>query len=408
MISYDKFASHYYEANLINLIDPNYHFICPRIFMGEPAADLAFSIAHHYKNLYQRKIYFTMHDEPLTIYWFNKLTEVANLLIHEYKIDIKFLNVISCLHPCDRNRNLYKKYCQYYEWLDIPLLYSNHWEFEAQKDIISDLSLYDNLNTNPRTKTKKFLCYNNIIRVHRACVLGEIIRRNLLDMGYISCMASDISKLVGSLDTTDNDIQIFHDTRHLLLDKKSLFPMNLSFSEFRRENDQVKTNQMMINKKDIELFNDSYFSLVTETAFFNKVNPHAAPAISFSEKTFKPIKAKHPFILVAPPYTLRHIKEVGYKTFDPFINESYDSIEDDEKRLIAVMDEVERLCHLSDNDWIEIQYQLKEVVEHNYDLLLTKKYRILYDQDLQVLAKENNKPKPIIVRKNFLKTQTGL
>jgi hypothetical protein len=60
------------------------------------------------------------------------------------------------------------------------------------------------------------------------------------------------------------------------------------------------------------------------------------------------------------------LRERGYKTFSPFIDESYDEIENNHLRLQAVAEEVKRL---SKSDLVEFTYQIKDIVEHNEKIL---------------------------------------
>jgi hypothetical protein len=66
------------------------------------------------------------------------------------------------------------------------------------------------------------------------------------------------------------------------------------------------------------------------------------------------------------------LKECGYQTFHPYIDESYDNIEDDELRYQAVIQEINRLCAQTDEEWITWQNNIKSIVEHNYQVLLSK------------------------------------
>jgi hypothetical protein len=59
---------------------------------------------------------------------------------------------------------------------------------------------------------------------------------------------------------------------------------------------------------------------------------------------------------------LRSLRDRGYKTFSPFIDESYDEIENDKLRLQAVAEEVNRL---SKSDLVEFTHQVKDIIEHN-------------------------------------------
>lgn len=413
MIPYEDFSLYHHESNLINLIDKNYNFICSKLNLDKPINDLADSIAYYYKSLFQRKIYFTLQDEPFNVSYFNIVNQVAELLIKNHDIKIDQLVLVTGLHPCERNMSLYKTYCKEHNWLPIPLYYTNHLEYEARRDALKKENLMAQIITEPRIKSKKFLCYNRITRVHRLCILGEFFRRNLINDGYISFWSADIESDIESMDTEDNDIATFHRTKQLILDNKHLFPMFLSIVGDPNHNvhqiheGDEKPNYFLTNREDIDFYNDSYFSIVTETNFFNKVNIHGAPAIGFSEKTFKPIQAKHPFILVNAPYSLHHLKDLGYKTFHPIIDESYDLIEDDEARLLAAMDEVERLCLLADEEWLKMQIKLQEIVEFNYKLLMNKINREMYDQFGKLVTTDHASSKNFMIKKNSIWQKNG-
>jgi hypothetical protein len=63
------------------------------------------------------------------------------------------------------------------------------------------------------------------------------------------------------------------------------------------------------------------------------------------------------------------LQDRGFKTFSPWIDESYDTIEDDDARISAIMTEVERLCEFTDEQWIEWQNGIKDIVEHNFKFM---------------------------------------
>jgi len=106
-----------------------------------------------------------------------------------------------------------------------------------------------------------------------------------------------------------------------------------------------------------------YFSVVTETQFSND------RCVDISEKTFKPIIFKHPFVVASTPYHMQYLRKIGYKTFHPYINESYDMETDDSKRLIMILSEIERLCNLSEKELLEFKENLIPIVDYNFNLL---------------------------------------
>ena len=126
---------------------------------------------------------------------------------------------------------------------------------------------------------------------------------------------------------------------------------------------------------DLDYYENSYLSLVTETIFFKERGHHGYESddrLFLTEKTFKPIFAKHPFLIVASEGHLAALRNLGYKTFHPYIDETYDTIEDDHARLATIIQELERLCNQTDEEWLTWQTKVKEIVEFNKQHLLSR------------------------------------
>jgi len=88
-----------------------------------------------------------------------------------------------------------------------------------------------------------------------------------------------------------------------------------------------------------------------------------------TEKMYKPIACHRPFIVFSTPWFLKEFKNLGYKTFHPYIDESYDDIQDDVERLHAIAKEVERLCSLTDAEFINLMENCKKITEHNFKIM---------------------------------------
>jgi hypothetical protein len=123
----------------------------------------------------------------------------------------------------------------------------------------------------------------------------------------------------------------------------------------------------------------SDFHIVIETHYdqsyytsHNVFNRSFAPS-SITEKTYKAIACKRPFIEFSTPYILEDIRALGFKTFSPFIDESYDLEIDNHKRLNMIVTEIERICNLPENDYAVIVNGCKEITEYNFNVLLEKK-----------------------------------
>lgn len=109
---------------------------------------------------------------------------------------------------------------------------------------------------------------------------------------------------------------------------------------------------------DPSIYNESYYSCVVET-----VIPPDNRMSMFSEKQAKPIVAQRPFIIVGTKNHLKAFRGLGFKTFAPVIDESYDDEPDYEKRCSMILDAMDKL---SQQDPREVYKKLYPVLEHNY------------------------------------------
>lgn len=232
-----------------------------------------------------------------------------------------------------------------------------------------------------KLKDKKFLCFNRIPRESRLELISELIKLNLLKDSYCSFGTVENEWL--------NDIDSLYcstEAKQCIKDNQSIFPLRLNISEER-------PNPTEVTNEDLQYFNNSYFSVITETVYYKNRKDSSLMTVENSryitEKTYKSMLVKHPFILVSYPKTLKFLRECGYKTFSPYIDESYDEIEDDNLRLKTIVSEIERLCKMSDDQWITWQNNIKDIVEHNHTVLLNKlDFKIT--TDVENLFKEDN------------------
>tara|TARA_B100000131_G_scaffold288860_1_gene300472 strand:- start:907 stop:2061 length:1155 start_codon:yes stop_codon:yes gene_type:complete len=102
----------------------------------------------------------------------------------------------------------------------------------------------------------------------------------------------------------------------------------------------------------------SYVEIVTETIY-------GTGAIQISDKPFKPILNLQPFIYVTSTGGLKVLKDMGYKTFEPFIDESYDDIEDDVARMKKIQSEIKRICNMDKNKLHDSYYKMKDILIYN-------------------------------------------
>ena len=105
-----------------------------------------------------------------------------------------------------------------------------------------------------------------------------------------------------------------------------------------KEQTTIPNHSMVLSAVDQCM--ETFLHIITETCYWER-------KCHLTEKTFKPIILKQPFVLLGCAYNLEYLKSYGFKTFDQWWDESYDYIEDPVRRLQAVADIVKYLDSLS-------------------------------------------------------------
>ena len=115
----------------------------------------------------------------------------------------------------------------------------------------------------------------------------------------------------------------------------------------------------------LEPYRNSYFYVCTE-ADFGKYGYK-----SLSEKIFKPIVNFQPFVFASYKGALQLLRDLGFKTFSPYIDESYDDEPDEAKRLDMIYTEIKKLCAMDINSLHNWYWSMEETLLHNRNHLLT-------------------------------------
>lgn len=105
-------------------------------------------------------------------------------------------------------------------------------------------------------------------------------------------------------------------------------------------------------------YQDVFFDLVAETVFHY---PHAY----ISEKTTRPILRGRPFVIVGAAHTLTWLREMGFRTFDSWWDESYDQESDPDVRLEKIFSTINHICSWSNQTCLTLLKDMIPVLEHN-------------------------------------------
>lgn len=223
---------------------------------------------------------------------------------------------------------------------------------------------------------KKYLNLNRRWRSHRPLLTVLLYNKKLLEKGFVSFGPCENNRSWN--DTWDLLKCISYSNEEMfkaITDSEDIKNIEWLYLD----TDELDTNRAEPSESLINYYQNSYFSVISETTFFYNISNQNSRFIT--EKTFKSIMMKHPFVLVSIPKSLEVLKSLGYRTFSPWIDESYDNEIDDAKRMMMIVKEVERLCNLSDLELTEFLIETKKICEYNYNILRDKKNFIFEKRD---------------------------
>jgi hypothetical protein len=116
--------------------------------------------------------------------------------------------------------------------------------------------------------------------------------------------------------------------------------------------------------------------------------------LHLTEKSLRPIACGHPFILAATHGSLKYLRDYGFETFSPWIDETYDTIENPAQRLEAIVQEMKRIANLSADEKMSMYAELKNIAIRNKKLFfsdawqksIVDEYKTNFDQAITQLT----------------------
>lgn len=224
---------------------------------------------------------------------------------------------------------------------------------------------YDARITKPsqRKINKTFVTLNRITsgeRVYRIIFVASLLKAGLRDSGIISF--SDMCAQTGKnafVELHEYGLNNNLDTTELTV---ALASANLPMRFDTDANTSIPNGSHVLGP--VDKFMECAFFIVTETCFWDKKT-------HLTEKTIKPIVMKMPFVLLGAAHNLKYLKSYGFKTFDRWIDESYDDIEDPIARIEAVVKIIE---YLNTVDLEQMLSEMEPVLEHNYKLFYSEEF----------------------------------
>jgi hypothetical protein len=200
-----------------------------------------------------------------------------------------------------------------------------------------------------------FVSFNHIIAHHRSyriSLLARLIYHDVIDRGQIS-WHNDLQKTLNEIENPFN----FLSERSRSLCRDTL----IRCKDLPWKLDDVSSSGNLsayFGNKQYQIWQHSLLHVVNETVFYQ-------PKLHLTEKIFKPIVAQRPFILVAAPGNLQYLKSYGFKTFDTWIDESYDDIQDPDQRLDLIAQEITRFSRMSLHQLRQVYQEMRSILEYN-------------------------------------------
>lgn len=265
------------------------------------------------------------------------------------------------------------RFCGVYDILDlftftsVKILTSNAVEYHDKYQIILNWSywLYKSKEFVPTdytwNQTKTFGCFYGRINAARIGIVGHLAYyyndKSLLQLKS-NFETEDARKLVEIQKLFSWDI--FSITKFdFLLQNKSQYYQSIPAYNYQ-------TGEYNYNSELNELYKNIFIDIVVEaTAFGNTFYP--------TEKIARAILCKKPFIVMSSRYYLAYLKQLGFKTFNEFWSEDYDSY-DGKDRYYAILKLLDQLALLSMYELVELNTKLQQIIEHNYKLLVSQQY----------------------------------
>lgn len=224
---------------------------------------------------------------------------------------------------------------------------------------------------------KLFLLWNRRFRYHRTMLSLGLDKLGLVDRSYVSFYFNnpeapdntflktiELRELI-YYDITEQDVQNFCKKLPLTLDGETNIVNMCEDLEFATR----------------PYYQNSLVSIVTETNY-------NLPEVTLTEKSFKPIKEKHPFIIVGVPGVIKAMQNLGYKTFSEFWPEDYDLIDDHRARMKRILEICAEIGKWTPEQQLEFKRKVKPIIEHNWENLKKPASDFFVEKLIKIVRKQ--------------------
>lgn len=302
---------------------------------------------------------FIGNEDPITL----RSDELDSILLYAENNNLTNVRVHTCEYDTSINYPFYAKKLQL---LDDDLFLKTVFPLSIKDESMSTMF------------SKRFICLNWRYTSHRNLIAAYVSTKSSYCGWYHKGDASILSKDVWY------DVNTWQDKKEAILEgfeyhnKHSPLTVDVNVTEAIEIKDKyfmdywpkqdeyppgtTPSNTNFQTNSLEKYYRDVFCDIITETRF-------AQPTGNYSEKVYQAMYYKKPFILCAPPNTLKHLKEHGFKTFSDFWDESYDEYTNHQERLLKIFDVIDFINDKSLNELREMYSKMVDILEHNRNLL---------------------------------------
>jgi len=287
------------------------------------------------------------------------------VIVNDYLVDKRYKDWCKQVGETPRFKtivfchSLYEKSNEIYELLRNHEIYQMASDYEQHKS--SAMSLDDFKDTKSTLRKNTILSMNRRQREHRLATLCVLNHYGLLKGNGVSYQLTfDGPTTPYYVDWVIKDQNKY---KKYYEDYRELKEMKYQWVDYpiaMEAKDGVHHGYGWENKQP---YLDSYLNITTETDFIN-------PTGYASEKVWKPFGFFQPILLVGNYGTLEFVRSFGFKTFDGFIDESYDKEKDNVKRFELIEKEIIKFSKMSKQEVHDWYWSMEDILVHNFNLFM--------------------------------------
>ena len=197
-------------------------------------------------------------------------------------------------------------------------------------------------------------------RNHRYGITYNLWKNELLNKGAVSCGSyEDLNESKESNWTNDSvTTQSFMNNFKGWNDDQEAFINTLPIEY----DNNVNAHWNPFGYNEASIFNDNFLWVASETK-------KTHDGVYITEKTWKAIAYGSPFVINGDNRSLQYLKDMGFKTFDQYWDESYDEV-DDIKKIKIIIEIIKNVCEKSLDEINDLYKDMIPILQHNQKILI--------------------------------------